>query len=170
MNLLNERTTAVMQAVFPLIAGLGLGLLFHAPYQIFTRALKPHELATGTSAFFLVRFTGATVGLAVAGAIFYGRASSRLPATVSLQNWHSSIDFSHLNSIEPLTLRREVLHVVSSSIQTIWTVSAPCLGAALVISVLLRKLPIHDTGDLTCSQEKLSTQSPADLQTAPAVV
>jgi hypothetical protein len=38
-------------------------MLFHAPYQIFANALKPHELATGTSAFFLVRFTGATVGL-----------------------------------------------------------------------------------------------------------
>jgi hypothetical protein len=38
-------------------------MLFHAPYQVFTKALEPHELATGTSAFFLVRFTGATVGL-----------------------------------------------------------------------------------------------------------
>ena len=63
MNLLHERATTVMQTAFPLVAGLGLGLLFHAPYQLFTRALKPHELATGTSAFFLVRFTGATVGL-----------------------------------------------------------------------------------------------------------
>lgn len=63
MNLLNEQASTVMQGAFPLVAGIGLGLLFHAPYQIFTRALKPHELATGTSAFFLVRFTGATVGL-----------------------------------------------------------------------------------------------------------
>lgn len=38
-------------------------MLFHAPYQLFTASLQPHELSTGTSAFFLVRFTGATVGL-----------------------------------------------------------------------------------------------------------
>jgi hypothetical protein len=63
MNLLNERAPITMQEMFPLIAGIGLGMLFHAPYQVFTRALKPQELATGTSAFFLVRFTGATVGL-----------------------------------------------------------------------------------------------------------
>jgi len=52
-----------MQSLLPLIAGAGLGMLFHAPYQVFTYVLQPEDLATGTSAFFLVRFTGATVGL-----------------------------------------------------------------------------------------------------------
>ena len=63
LNLLNETPNIFSQVVYPLVAGIGLGMLFHAPYQVFTRALKPQELATGTSAFFLVRFTGATVGL-----------------------------------------------------------------------------------------------------------
>lgn len=61
--LLDASASHVRQVVFPLIAGIGIGMLFHAPYQVFTKALKPNELATGTSAFFLVRFTGATVGL-----------------------------------------------------------------------------------------------------------
>lgn len=61
--LLDEYAPLITQVSFPLIAGVGLGMLFHAPYQVFARALKPSELATGTSAFFLVRFTGATVGL-----------------------------------------------------------------------------------------------------------
>lgn len=60
---LNEHTVHALQAVYPLIAGLGLGMLFHAPYQVFTKTLRPKEIASGTSAFFLVRFTGATVGL-----------------------------------------------------------------------------------------------------------
>ena len=63
LNLLNERSPSVLRIIFPLVAGLGLGMLFHAPYQVFTKTLEPHELATGTSAFFLVRFTGATTGL-----------------------------------------------------------------------------------------------------------
>jgi hypothetical protein len=61
--LLDEDAKTYTQVLFPLVAGVGIGMLFHAPYQIFTRALKPHELASGTSAFFLVRFTGATMGL-----------------------------------------------------------------------------------------------------------
>lgn len=61
--LMSERSTHLEQTLFPLIAGVGLGMLFHAPYQVFTRALRRQEVASGTSAFFLVRFTGATVGL-----------------------------------------------------------------------------------------------------------
>jgi len=60
---MNERASTISYIVFPLISGVGIGMLFHAPFQVFIKALKPDELATGTSAFFLVRFTGATIGL-----------------------------------------------------------------------------------------------------------
>lgn len=63
LNLLNENSPMLLQTLFPLISGIGMGILFHAPYQVFGKAFKPSELATCTSAFFLVRFTGATVGL-----------------------------------------------------------------------------------------------------------
>ncbi len=60
---LDESTSRVLEILYPLLAGLGLGMLFHAPFQVFSRVLQPTEMASGTSAFFLVRFTGATVGL-----------------------------------------------------------------------------------------------------------
>ena len=61
--LLGVSTPIMMQSFLPLLAGIGVGMLFHAPYQALTGALSPKELAAGTGAFFLVRFTGATVGL-----------------------------------------------------------------------------------------------------------
>lgn len=61
--LLNERTPSALQIATPLIAGIGVGMLFHAPYQLLTRFLPPAEIASATSAFFLVRFTGSTTGL-----------------------------------------------------------------------------------------------------------
>jgi hypothetical protein len=62
--LLDENTRIIMQSFLPMLAGFGIGMLFHAPYQALTSVLSPKELAAGTGAFFLVRFTGATVGLA----------------------------------------------------------------------------------------------------------
>ncbi|KAJ3514608.1 hypothetical protein NLJ89_g2279 [Agrocybe chaxingu] len=118
LNLLNEASNVAAQIVYPLIAGIGLGMLFHAPHQVFTRALKPQEIATGTSAFFLVRFTGATVGLAVAGAIFYAQA--RLP-DLTFHHSASSIDYSKIRSLPPVR-KEEVLRIISSSIRLIWTV------------------------------------------------
>lgn len=67
--LLDAQASRIEQVVYPLISGIGMGFLFHAPYQVFVRSLKPKELAGGTSAFFLVRFTGATVGLVSPGSI-----------------------------------------------------------------------------------------------------
>lgn len=61
--LLKAEAPEALEVLFPLICGIGMGVMLHAPYQIFVRTLKSQELATGTSAFFLVRFTGATVGL-----------------------------------------------------------------------------------------------------------
>lgn len=51
LNLLNENAPIYAQVVYPLIAGFGLGMLFHAPYQVLSRALDPKDLASGTSAF-----------------------------------------------------------------------------------------------------------------------
>jgi len=132
LNLLNETPNVFSQVAYPLIAGVGLGMLFHAPYQVFTRALKPQELATGTSAFFLVRFTGATVGLvsfsfilavfftnarvkAVAGTIYYARASTHLPHDLRFQGSSSSINYSAIKSLPP-DVKELVLHTISSSI------------------------------------------------------
>jgi len=63
MITLDERSGRPTKILFPLVAGTGLGLLLHAPYQVFTRALQSKDMAVGTSAFFLMRFTGATIGL-----------------------------------------------------------------------------------------------------------
>ena len=63
MITLDERSSGPFKLLFPLISGVGLGLLLHAPYQVFTRALQSKDMAVGTSAFFLLRFTGATIGL-----------------------------------------------------------------------------------------------------------
>ena len=126
---MNGNTTHVLQNIYPLCSGIGLGMLFHAPYQVFLRSLKQSELASGTSAFFLVRFTGATVGLvravsvvlcehvltlsqSVAGAAFNGDLARSLPSGIG----PASLDLEHLSRIQPLELQNQVIHAVSDSI------------------------------------------------------
>ncbi|KAH7915108.1 major facilitator superfamily domain-containing protein [Hygrophoropsis aurantiaca] len=156
MILLNQTSSHVLQAAFPLIAGVGLGMLFHAPFQVFTRALSPSELATGTSAFFLVRFTGATIGLSVAGMTFDGQLSRNLPSGYQIQSSASSINWKSLSSIQPLSLRWEVLSAISVAIRTIWIVCTPCLCLAMVLAIVMKSIPIEERIDRT--QEKASPQ------------
>ncbi|KAJ7129981.1 amino acid permease ScVBA-like protein [Mycena crocata] len=143
LNVLDERSTITAE-LFPLVAGIGLGMLFHAPYQVFTRTLKQRDLAAGTSAFFLVRFTGATVGLAVAGAVFDARAYSRIPPGL-LIGGGTSIDFTRLGGLQPPEFKLQVLHILATSIQTVWTVCAPCLGLSFLLSLSLLRQPVDIT-------------------------
>ncbi|OJT04785.1 hypothetical protein TRAPUB_4579, partial [Trametes pubescens] len=140
MMLMSERSTHLEQTLFPLIAGVGLGMLFHAPYQVFTRALRRQEVASGTSAFFLVRFTGATVGLAVAGAVFLGRLSSTLPPGVD-----ASVVLESVTALRNQSNWDEVLHALSLAIKAIWAVCCPCLGVALLISMFTRKIAVDES-------------------------
>ncbi|KAJ7456646.1 amino acid permease ScVBA-like protein [Mycena latifolia] len=157
LNLLDEESSITAE-LFPLVSGIGLGMLFHAPYQVFTRTLKQRDLAAGTSAFFLVRFTGATVGLAIAGAVFDARAYTRIPPDLLINNG-SSIDFTRLGSLRPLELKMQVLHILATSIQTVWTVCAPCLGLSFLLSLALLCQPVEVAE--TPSDEKVSTSDPA---------
>ncbi|KAH9890971.1 amino acid permease ScVBA-like protein [Cubamyces lactineus] len=149
MMLMSEHSTRVQQTLFPLIAGMGLGMLFHAPYQVFTRALGRQEVASGTSAFFLVRFTGATVGLAGAGAVFLGRLSNTLPPGVDGSVILESVDALQLRSDWP-----QILHDMACAIKAIWAVCCPCLGVALLISMFTRKISLDSDATAARGEEK----------------
>ncbi|TFK89767.1 amino acid permease ScVBA-like protein [Polyporus arcularius HHB13444] len=161
MMLMTEHSPRSTQIGFPLIAGVGLGMLFHAPYQVFTRALRRQEVASGTSAFFLVRFTGATVGLAVAGAVYLGRLSETLPAGVDASSVIEAVDTLRSHSDWP-----EILHALSLAFKAIWAVCCPCLGVALLvgISMFTRKISFDDASAAR-GQEKTPRELPAPLET-----
>ncbi|KAI0728583.1 amino acid permease ScVBA-like protein [Fomitopsis betulina] len=125
---LSERTGVLTRAMYVLVAGIGIGFLFHAPYQVFIRALRRKDTASGTSAFFLVRFTGATVGLTLAGAIFDSRLDQTLPP-----GFQASTVLQLVRSLQLANLHSRTVHALSLSIQTIWMVCCPCLGAALLV-------------------------------------
>ncbi|KAH9853062.1 amino acid permease ScVBA-like protein [Lenzites betulinus] len=153
MMLMSEHSTHREQTLFPLIAGAGLGMLFHAPYQVFTRALRRQDVASGTSAFFLVRFTGATVGLAVAGAVFLGQLADTLPAGVD-----GSVVLESVGALRAQSNWPAILHALSLAIKAIWAVCCPCLGVALLvgISMFTRKISFDDGAAAARGDEKLA--------------
>ncbi|TDL28795.1 MFS general substrate transporter [Rickenella mellea] len=141
MITLGDQSSFALQVVSPLVAGIGIGMLFHAPYQILTKALGPEDISSATSAFFLVRFTGSTTGLAVAGAIFTSRLLSSPPTGFAFPSSGPSVDLRYLAQIEPLELRQAVLKVVSVAIKSIWIACTPCLGVSFLLSVLVQIRP-----------------------------
>ena len=147
----------IRQSFLPLVAGFGVGMLFHAPYQALTSALSPKELAAGTGAFFLVRFTGATVGLvckflsllsvsfeltcscsqSVAGAI-YESSISRNGVSLAPSSASTSLGQVHISTIHAFRVCQDAARYLSIlnfdyRVQDVWTMCAPCLGGALLV-------------------------------------
>ncbi|KAF7320017.1 hypothetical protein MKEN_00785700 [Mycena kentingensis (nom. inval.)] len=159
LNLLDERSSVTAE-IFPLVSGIGIGMLFHSPFSVFTRIVGRKDIAAATSAFFLVRFTGATTGLAIAGAIFDARALTRIPAEL-LINGGSSIDFARLGTVEPPELKLHVLHIIATSIQTPRSSLLRVCGTRPSDSrqgeIVVLRLQLGDPALLTDKQTKLTS-------------
>jgi len=63
MILMKHTTSRVLQEIYPLIAGLGMGLLFRSPFTALEAAMPSGDRAGSTGNFFLVRFIGTCTGL-----------------------------------------------------------------------------------------------------------
>jgi len=138
---MNEHSKQLVQELFPLIAGLGMGLLFRSPFVAVEAAMYDQDRAGSTGNFFLVRFIGSCTGLSVAGAIFESQVSRHLPTNFSLDI--STVDWRTLVHIQPPELRSQVLMAVSRSISYIWIICTPGLGLSLLFCLFIRNYPIH---------------------------
>ncbi|KZT61248.1 MFS general substrate transporter [Calocera cornea HHB12733] len=137
MASLDDTSSVAKQEVFILIPAFGIGMFFQAPLVACQAAMPLSAMASVTSAFFLVRMLGSTIGIAIGGTIMNTQLAQRLPAgyqSLAIAN----IDYRTLWTIEPPEVRQEVLHAFAKSIATIWTVIAPLLGVCLVLSAFVR--------------------------------
>lgn len=72
--MLNETSCKFMELSIPLIAGLGMGLLFRSPFAAMEKAVPEKDRAPMTACFFLVRFIGTSVGLVSVFWVFSSRS------------------------------------------------------------------------------------------------
>ncbi|KAG9011024.1 hypothetical protein FRB94_008997 [Tulasnella sp. JGI-2019a] len=135
MAILNERSNRALQLALPLIAGLGMGLLFKSPFNALEKTIEPKDRAAMTGCFFYVRFIGTSVGLSVAGAIFDTRIKATAPAGFVINP--QSMDWRSLIHIQDAVLRAEVLSCVSKAVSLIWVLCAPLLGISCLLSFLI---------------------------------
>jgi len=137
MASLDENSSVVKQEIYILIPALGIGMYFQAPLVATQAAMPLNAMASVTSAFFLVRMLGSTIGIAIGGTIMNTQLAQRLPANFQYLS-NANIDYRTLWDIEPPELRDQVLNAFARSIATIWTVIAPLLGVCLILTLFVR--------------------------------
>jgi hypothetical protein len=132
MTLLNENSNIYMQTLIPLVPGFGVGLLLKTPATALASAMQGYDAPAVTGGLFLVRFIGAASGVvclllrspdlaltalqSVGGAIYESCLAATLPAEFDMDISAPTFDYRLLTTLEPESLRIEVLHAVSRSI------------------------------------------------------
>ncbi|KAJ7165836.1 MFS general substrate transporter [Mycena filopes] len=143
MILLDERSSLAVQIIYPTIAGIGLGFLFLPPLIGIQAAMPIKDMATSSTTFGLSRTIGYTVGLSVGQAIWSGVIRQRLSKipNLGLDLSGSGIADSvrQIQSLQPESLRRQVLHAYTRGVSTIWIVNTPVVCICFVASLFLKK-------------------------------
>ncbi|KAF8121969.1 MFS general substrate transporter [Boletus edulis] len=150
MIMLDYTSSLAEQEIFPLIAALGIGCLFQVPLIALQAAMPLKDMATASSGFVFIRTVGGSVGIAVGEAIIASVLPQKLKSIpniaslglgTSVADLNASIGKIHL--ISDITLRNAVLHAWSQAIDTIWIMSTPATGFALLLTLFLREYSLE---------------------------
>ncbi|KAJ7663013.1 major facilitator superfamily domain-containing protein [Mycena rosella] len=143
MIMLNERSSIALQIIYPSVAGLGLGGLFLPPLIGLQAAMPVKEMATSSTTFGLFRALGSTIGVSVGQAIWSGVLRSRISKisnlTLDLSGAALEDSIHQIQSIQPESVRQQVLHAYTKGVSAIWIVNTPIICVSLVASLFLKK-------------------------------
>ncbi|KAG6370083.1 MFS general substrate transporter [Boletus reticuloceps] len=170
MIMLDYTSSLAEQEIFPLIAAFGIGCLFQVPLIALQAAMPMKDLATASSGFVFIRTVGGSVGIAVGETIIATVLPQKLASIpniaslglgTSVAELNASIGQIHLISVrggawfpvwvaanlgksnQDITLRNAVLHAWTQAIDTIWIMSTPATGFALILTLFLREYSLE---------------------------
>ncbi|KAJ7125471.1 MFS amino acid permease, partial [Mycena crocata] len=152
MIMLDDKSGAAKEAVFPLIAAVGVGCLFQTPLIGLQAAMPIKDMATSTSTYGFIRTLGGTVAIAMGQAIISSTLRKKITHIPNLAQLN--IDTSpaalsqnvvRLKDIADPVLRQALIHAYALSISTIWIVVTPILGAGMIMSFFIRRYTLART-------------------------
>ncbi|KAG6369767.1 MFS general substrate transporter [Boletus reticuloceps] len=150
MIMLDYTSSIAEQEIFPLIAAFGIGCLFQVPLIALQAAMPMKDLATASSGFVFIRTVGGSVGIAVGETIIASVLPQKLASIPNIASLGLGTSVAELNAsigqihlISDITLRNAVLHAWTQAIDTIWIMSTPATGFALILTLFLREYSLE---------------------------
>ncbi|GAA5850767.1 hypothetical protein JCM8547_009084 [Rhodosporidiobolus lusitaniae] len=153
----DESSNRAKKELYLLVAAIGIGPLFQAPYISLQSAMPVRDMATSTATVSLIRSIGGTVGISVCGAIYASRLRSGLSGiegyTASTEHGAgAAAGVQGLNKLEPEALRKAVQHAYSRALNFPWIIAAPLLFVAFLVSLLIKHYSL-DRSTVKAGQE-----------------
>src|SRR5207247_1584820 len=131
LSRMDENTPRWETVVYMAVLGVGLGLVMQVLTIIVQNAVEPRDLGVATSSAQFFRSMGASLGVALFGAIF----TNQLAVNVAGLTGAGSAAFSNMAALRqlPAALQAQLLHAFASALDTVFLAAVPValLGFAL---------------------------------------
>lgn len=145
MSTMDKSTSALLQSVYLLILGAGIGLSMQVLVLIVQNTSDFEDLGVATSGVSFFRTIGSSFGAAIFGSLFVNFLSSRLAtalaATGAPRDAVSSPAALHR---QPAAVAAPIVHAYAESLSQVFLCAAPVAAAGFVLSLFLREVPLRD--------------------------
>jgi EmrB/QacA subfamily drug resistance transporter len=152
LSRLGVHTSHLQSSLDIVVLGLGIGLIMQVMVLVVQNTAAPRDLGAATSTVNLSRQVGSSVGVALIGALFIHRLTSRLavlqPGSGQAGSRIASItpqDLAHL----PPPIRQVIELAFAQALLPIYAYLVPLAGAAFVLALILPEVPLRTRANAT---------------------
>jgi EmrB/QacA subfamily drug resistance transporter len=152
LSLMNEHTSILLESLYMLVLGLGLGLVMQVLVIAVQNAVEYRNLGTATSGATFFRSIGGSFGTAIFGAIFSNLLASHLASLASvLPHGFSASNAENAAALQrlPTAVRADFIHAYAQSLETVFLIAAPIAAVAFILSWLLPEVQLKTKAQAT---------------------
>jgi EmrB/QacA subfamily drug resistance transporter len=142
MSTMDARTGSLVSSLYLLLFGIGIGLVVQVLVLLVQNATDPALMGTATAATNFFREIGASLGVAVVGAVFTARLAAGLPAAPGVAA--RALTPERVAAL-PGGLRAAVVDAYAAALTPVLGWLVPLFVVGLVLVALLPDLPLRTT-------------------------
>ncbi|WP_159614311.1 MDR family MFS transporter [Glutamicibacter sp. JC586] len=159
---LTAQTPLWLICVYLFVLGAGMGLIMQVVVLVVQNAVDPEMIGTATSTNNYFREVGASLGVAIFGALFTNRLSEKLldvfsgagASAADAGQATSTLDPQTLSSL-PDALRDGIVDAYASSLAPVFWYLVPFLVVAFGLALFLKQIPLSDTAGMVARGEAI---------------
>ncbi|GAA5874035.1 hypothetical protein JCM16303_002669 [Sporobolomyces ruberrimus] len=144
MTMLEYDSSKAAWVGYPVVAGLGVGILYSATNFPVLAPVTPAQQPFASAFYGFTRSFGQVFGIAIGSTVLQNRLNDLLPVAFAEQFGSGDIAFAAIPVIKtlPEPLRTQVQKAFADSIKTIWQVILGVAALGFLVSLLIKSLPL----------------------------
>ena len=150
MSRMDPSTSALLQSVYLLVLGAGIGLSMQVLVLIVQNTSNFEDLGVATSGVTFFRTIGSSFGAAIFGSLFVNFLNSRMgPALAASSAPASAVSSPGALHRQPHDVAAPIVAAYAGSLTQVFLWAAPVALVGFVLALFLREVPLRDIHDST---------------------